>query len=385
VTHSTRGQPHTLQLDRSPVVCKFCFPRAFRLTRVWPPLALVIAAGWLNGCGVQGPPRPPRLQRPATITGLSVVQVGQALEIHFSVPQQTSDGQRLTKPLEVEILRSVAPPGAGVSKLPEPEVWMRLIRNQWLPYAKGGEVSYTAHLTEQELRTWRGQTLVLGVRTLTRGLRHRALESDPSNWVDVPIFDVSEPVGGVVIVTTEKALEVRFPPPPTMLSGQPLHDLAGYRIYRSTTGERGSFEMIGETPAPPYRDSQFEFGRTYYYRVRAVFGEPGHWAMSDDSQIATVTARDTFPPAAPQGLTGIYAAGGVELVWTANAESDLAGYYVYRLENPPPQRLNKQLVRTPIFRDANAVPGRTFSYYVTAVDLTGNESQPSEKVDVETK
>lgn len=383
--HPRARRPAAPGVAQSLSVCNFSFPRACLLTRVLQALVVASAAGWLYGCGVQGPPHPPRLERPGTITDLSVVQIGQALEIHFSVPQQTSDGERLTKPLEVEILRGVAPQGTGLSKLPEPEVWMRLIRNEWLPYAQGGEVSYSAHLTEQEFRTWRGQTLVLAVRTLTRGFQHRALESDPSNLVDVPIFDVSEPVGGVAGVTTEKALEVRFAPPAMMLSGQPLHGLAGYRIYRSNTGARGRFEMIGETAAPPYRDSQFEFGRTYYYRVRAVFGERGHWAMSDDSQLAKITPRDTFPPAAPQGLTGIYAAGGVELVWTANLESDLAGYNVYRLENPPPQRLNGQLLRTPVFRDTNAEPGKTLRYYVTAIDLTGNESQPSESVEVETR
>jgi hypothetical protein len=361
------------------------FPRACSLKRIVQTLVVASAAGWLYGCGVQGPPRPPRLERPAAIKDLSVVQVGQALEIHFSVPRQTSAGERLTKPLEVEILRSVAPQGTGLAKLPEPEVWLRLTRNEWLPYAQDDKVSYLAHLTEQEFRAWRGQTLVLAIRTLTRGFRHRALESDLSNQVDVPIIDVSEPVVGVSVVTTEKALEVRFAPPAEMLSGQPLHGLAGYRIYRSNTDAPSDFKMIGETAAPPYRDSQFEFGRTYYYRVQAAFGEPGHWALSDASQVAKVTPRDTFPPAAPRGLTGIYSAGGVELVWTANAENDLAGYNVYRMENPPPERLNKELLRTPVFRDTTAAPGKTFRYYVTAVDLTGNESRPSESVEVETK
>jgi len=349
--------------------------------------ALVVAAavGGLVACGVQGPPHPPRLERPARITNLSVVQVGQTLEFHFRVPQQTVEGERLTKPLEVEILRGVAPQGAGLSKLSEPQVWMRLTRNEWLPYARGDEVFYAAHLTNEEFRTGRGQSLVLAVRTLTRGFQHRPLESDPSNLVDVPVFDVSEPVGGISFLTTEKAVEVHFPPPARMLSGEPLRGLTGYRIYRNQTGERGSFLMIGETTASPYRDTQFEFGRAYFYQVRAVFGDPAHAAMSDDSPPAKVVPRDVFPPAPPQGLTGIYAAGGVELLWTANSESDLAGYNVYRLDQPAPPRLNQDLLRTPIFRDTHAEPGKTLTYYVTAADLAGNESQPSEKVEVETK
>ncbi len=359
--------------------------RASQWARILQALVVASAVSSLVACGVQGTPHPPHLERPAKITNLSVVQIGKTLEFHFRVPQQTVEGARLTKPLEIEILRGVAPQGAGLSKLPEPQVWTRLTRNEWLPYARGDEVSYGAHLTDEEFRTGHGQTLVLAVRTLTRGFQHRPLESDPSNFVDVPVFDVSESVGGISFLTTEKAVEIHFLPPARMLTGEPLRGLTGYRIYRNQAAERGSFVMIGETAASPYRDTQFEFGRTYFYQVRAVFGDAAHAALSDDSPAAKVMPRDVFPPAPPQGLTGIYAAGGVELLWTANSESDLAGYNVYRLDQPPAPRLNQDLLRIPIFRDTHAEPGKTLAYYVTAVDLAGNESKPSEKVEVETK
>ena len=84
-------------------------------------------------------------------------------------------------------------------------------------------------------------------------------------------------------------------------------------------------------------------------------------------------------------MSSIYAAGAVELVWTANTEADLAGYNVYRLEDHTPLRVNKELVRTPIFRDATAPAGKTLIYYVTAVDLSGNESKASKQEEVETK
>jgi fibronectin type 3 domain-containing protein len=226
---------------------------------------------------------------------------------------------------------------------------------------------------------------VVGVRTLTRGFRHRALESDLSNLVDVPILDVSGPIEGIQCVTTEKAVEVHFSPPTRTLSGEAIHDLAGYRIYRNSTGRTGSFELRGETTASPYQDAQFDFGKTYFYQVRAIFGQPGHLALSEASATEKISPRDVFPPAPPQGLSSIYAAAAVELIWNANTESDLAGYNVYRVENQTPVRVNKELVRTPIFRDAAATPGKTLSYYVTAVDLSGNESKASKQEAVETK
>jgi fibronectin type 3 domain-containing protein len=63
----------------------------------------------------------------------------------------------------------------------------------------------------------------------------------------------------------------------------------------------------------------------------------------------------------------------------------LAGYNVYRQENGAAQRLNKELLRTPIFRDITAPEGKALTYYVTAVDLSGNESKASKKEEVETK
>jgi len=353
--------------------------------RIVQALVLASAVGCLFGCGVQGTPHPPRLERPAKITNLAAVQIGQSLEVRFTLPKETTDGERLTKPLEVDILRAVVPQRSGISHLPAPEVWTHLIREEWLPYAQGDNVSYSVHLTEREFHGWQGQTLVVAVSTLTRGLRHRAIESEPSNFVDVPIFDVSEPVVNVKCVVTEKAVEVQFPAPARTISGVPARDLAGYRIYRSSTGQAGSFEAVGDTVSSPYRDGHFEFGQTYYYQVRALFGKPGHLAMSDGSQIMKVPVRDIFPPAPPQGLQSIYSAGAVELVWTANTEADLAGYNVYRLDNETARRVNKDLLRTPIFRDTTAAPGKTLTYYVTAVDLSGNESKASGKEEVETK
>jgi len=372
-------------LARRAAASNFPFPRTSLSKRILQALVLASAVGWLYGCGVQGTPHPPRLEVPAKVTNLTAEQIGQSVEISFTLPERSTDGQRLTKPLELEILRTAVPQGTGISKLPEPEVWMHLIHDEWLPYAQGNNVSYSAHLTGREYHDWREQTLVVSVRTLTRGFRHRSLDSAASNLVDVPIFDVSEPVENFKLVTTEKAVELHFSPPAKTLDGAPLHNLAGFRIYRSLTGVAGSFEMLADVPTPTYSDTNFEFGQTYYYQVRVAFGKPGHLAMSDPTPIVKITPRDTFPPAPPQGLSSIYSAGAVDLVWNANTEADLAGYNVYRVENQSAQRLNKELVRTPIFRDATAPPGKTLTYDVTAVDISGNESKASKQEAVETK
>lgn len=379
-----RRKPGRAALKLPPACCPRRNPSRSGVARLLAPFS---AACFLLACGIQGPPKPPRVQRPEPVADLKAAQVGRGIEIRFTPPELAVDGERLTKPLEIEILRDVTTSGPpqGVGK-PPATLWVALNAHEWPRDVRGGVIVYSARLSAQEFAQWQGATLVLAVRTLTRGFRYRRIESDLSNRVQVVILDVSRPVENLEPHTTEKAIELSWTPPTRSLGGQPLRDLAGYRIYRSRTGKPGSFELRGEAAAPPYLDGDFEFGRTYFYKVRAVFSQKGRSSESEDSPPASVTPLDIFPPAAPAGLTALYAAGSVDLVWNANTDRDLAGYHVFRrADREQARRLNQELLRTPIFRDQAVEPGHTYSYYVTAVDLTGNESTPSAEVSVETR
>ena len=358
------------------------------VTTVARALLLAQVAGiiFLLACGVQGPPQPPRVEVPGRVTDLTVDQVGRRLEIRFTLPHLAVDGERLTKPLEIEILRAHLPSGSQASKSPSMVLWTRLQPSQWAHYSNEGKLVYPAPLSEEEYKSWQGEDSLIAARTLTRGLRHHALESEISNLVRLRVLEVSSPVERMESTVTEKAIELRWQPPGKTLEGLGVKYLAGYRVYRSTTGKAGSFQLLAESTEPRYSDQDFELGHNYSYEVRALFKEGGTTAESEASQPYEVIARDTFPPARPTGLTALYTSGAVELVWTANSEKDLAGYYVYRGENgEKPKKLNIKLLQTPILRDASVEPGHTYSYQVTAVDLSNNESPPSGEVEVETR
>ncbi len=317
---------------------------------------------------------------------LSIQQIGHNLELRFTLPQLATDGRRLSKPLEIEVFRGATQPGEAAPAALALALWFDLRPDQWQPHRQGERLVYLAALSEKEFNELQGTTLTLEVRTLTRGFRHRPLESDPSNKISLPLLDVPRPVMNLVAVTAEKAIELRWTPPLQTLNGKPLGALAGYRIYRSVTGKPESYSFLVESPGPPFLDTNIESERTYYYRVRAVLRARGVEGDSGDSEVAQVTAHDIFPPAPPKGLTAVYSPGAVELLWTANDEPDLAGYYVYRREGQsPPSRITKELLRTPLLRDATVLPGRAYAYQVTAVDLSGNESAPSQPAEVETR
>lgn len=318
---------------------------------------------------------------------LAVSQKGQTLELSFALPLLAMDGERLSKPLEVEIFRTNTPAGGDTSNPPAGfNLWLTLSARDLARYQQGEKIVVPVTLSPDEFQQAQKAALAFGVRTLTRRFRHRPVVSELSNVVHTSVLDVSEPVKDLQVRATESALELSWSPPGRSLTGKPVVNLAGYRVYRSRTGKPGSFQLLGEPAAPEFRDPNFEFGQTCFYRIAPVTREAGRVAESEDSPLAEITPRDTFPPAAPRALSAIYAAEAVELVWTANAEPDLAGYNVYRREEgSPAQRLNPETLRTPIFRDTAVKAGHKYLYYVTALDLTNNESAPSEEVPVETQ
>ncbi|MGB7593590.1 MAG: hypothetical protein WBO19_20355 [Terriglobia bacterium] len=198
----------------------------------------------LLGCGVQGPPQPPRLEVPERVTDLSAFQVGRTLEIRFALPQQAMDGERLTKPLEIEILRAQIPPGSVPPKSPPLALWTRLQPDQWTRYTNDRKVIYPARLSQEEYKNWQTEDSIIAIRTLTRGFRGRPVESEISNLLRLRLLDVSGPINHIESQTTEKAIELHWPPPASTFGGQQAKSLAGYRIYSSRTGKPGSFQLV---------------------------------------------------------------------------------------------------------------------------------------------
>ncbi|MBN1422345.1 MAG: DNRLRE domain-containing protein [Planctomycetes bacterium] len=95
---------------------------------------------------------------------------------------------------------------------------------------------------------------------------------------------------------------------------------------------------------------------------------------------------DTTPPDAPAGLTAAAAGVTVSLGWFDNGEDDLAGYEVYRVEGGGSyEKINASLVTESAYQDTTGAPLTTYSYVVTAVDRSGNESDPSDAAIVTTE
>jgi predicted small lipoprotein YifL len=135
-------------------------------------------------------------------------------------------------------------------------------------------------------------------------------------------------------------------------------------------------------PEAHFSDARIEWGAERCYVVRAVETVGSLTLESDAAPPACTKLVDTFPPAAPKGLTAVSTEGAINLIWQPNDEKDLAGYLVLRAvapgENLSP--VTSSPIQGTTFKDA-VQPGVRYVYAVAAVDKAGNTSAPSNAVE----
>ena len=83
-----------------------------------------------------------------------------------------------------------------------------------------------------------------------------------------------------------------------------------------------------------------------------------------------------FIPSAVQSAT----ANSATLQWAANSEPDLAGYKVYQGTTAGSYGPSIDVKNVTTYRPSNLQVGHTYFFAITAYDLSGNESPPSEEV-----
>jgi hypothetical protein len=97
------------------------------------------------------------------------------------------------------------------------------------------------------------------------------------------------------------------------------------------------------------------------------------------------SGSDGRSPRVPTGLAGSGGDGQAFLYWEASPEEDLQGYNLYRSRcsaGPYRNRVNASPIAIPEYLDTGADSNVTYTYAVTAVDRSGNESSLSGKVSV---
>jgi hypothetical protein len=257
-------------------------------------------------------------------------------------------------------------------------------------YDARSQIRYVDELKPDDFTQHPGAQVLYIVRTRTSPKK----ESANSNAVPLRVEPAADQITDLKAEITHQGVVLNWTPPEKTAVGT-APPIALYRIFRHEVGQTNASNsgpqssqsqkpgvQIGDCPAPPFRDTQIQFGKTYVYSVRSVVQYPDLQIESLDSPSLSVSPLDTFPPSAPQGLVVVLvpaqgaAPAYLDLSWSISAENDIAGYNIYRSEREgtPGQKQNPELLPTPAFRDMNTVPGHRYFYTVTAVDRVGNES-----------
>ncbi len=315
--------------------------------------ALSLALLATIACGKKGNPRPLGLPIPRAIDDLRGDVKDGLLFVSFSIPTKNRDGTDVKDLEGFRIMRSCGPCGAGF------DLWkdIRLADKQGYTIRDNRLYTY-----DNDLRAG----IAYGYRVYpytTKGIQMDGSNVFSLTWLKPP----GRPTGAAAVEEDSKIV----------LSWERTDDLS-YNVYRR---DNGVYPLFPRNPAPlaasSFTDAPVQNGKTYRYEVRAVKMEETTPLEGEGVTIAA-TPRDKTPPAAPATPQLSMLNGGVLLSWTPSPESDLAGYNVYRLAAGKPEKANTSLLTEPRFLDKNPGAGlRYVSYYVTAVDRSGNESGPS--------
>jgi hypothetical protein len=144
----------------------------------------------------------------------------------------------------------------------------------------------------------------------------------------------------------------------------------------SEAGSIDSFVVAGLAPS-----------NTYRFVIRTADEVP-NWSFFSNVAVVTTAALpdtnkhgDETPPPPVAGLTANPTGGGISLTWSPSSAPDVAGYLVYRSYSQHEyEALTQDLVYETTYLDGDVLPGVSYSYSVTAVDYSGNESPLAQAV-----
>ncbi len=345
---------------------------------------VVVLAGLLAGCGTPSAPQPPTLNLAPPVRDLRASRTADAVRLSWTVPDSTTDKAVLKGPVTARICRQVG--AGGCDRLADQPV-------------PAGQVATFRDALPTALTVGESRLLTYSLQLLNRGGK----SAGASNFAYAASGPPPPALTDLHAEVRATGVLLKWQPAPTPTEASVhLHRLP---LTPSTAAAKGGTSPTEELlvvkagtdpethgPASRALDTGVSFNQSYRYTAERVeeMQLDGRTVSIGGVKSATVTVkvRDVFPPAVPAGLVSATdaEAHAIDLSWTPDSESDLAGYNIYRRTldtGAPPERINQPqvAVTAPAFRDAHAEPGKHYAYSVSAYDGNGNESQRSTEVE----
>ena len=353
------------------------------LCNLWIVLCLIS----LLGCGKRRPPQPPVERVQQRTEFLSGAQQGNEVILSWPAPQRNAPDSSVQSIRRIDVYRLAEKPGAPLA-LTEDEFSARA--------TLVGSVTYEQIQTAGDTLTYRDVLELAGqptrLRYAIRYVNASGQRASFSNFLSIePAARIAQaPTLASPAKVLEDSITISWQPPAANIDNSTPVNLLGYNVYRTDESQtEPANQPLNAAPisATEYADKSFQFGNNYRYVVRAVsLGTGGAQVESLNSNAVSVSPVDTFPPAAPERPSVAApepSSARLAIFFAANKETDIAGYNIYRSTDPDlPKdnwtKLNATLLTRTTYQDDKVESGKTYFYYIKAVDKAGNVSPPSE-------
>lgn len=340
-----------VDLPREPVECRrkaFSRNRLEQVSRRLDPagrvargICCLLFFSAMLSCAKVGDPLPPLPADSVLVDDLEIVLAGNDLLLTFPFFDRELS--------EVEVYRVCEGDGDDI-RISSPEKIFSAEEIGRLPFLKRSYV----RIPQEES----GVHCSYAVRT--RGVRGG--RSDFSNQVSWTSIDPPPPPQRLSAGASETKVRIKWEPPNLESDESEIEYLIDFREI-----------SVDET----WNSSEFIFGEQLSLEVRTLLRRQGTILLSEPAVLTGFVPRDSFPPRPPSGLIQVRLKDRVQLSWDENREPDLAGYFVYRSRGKSePEKISPRLGFSRFVDEAPPEQGNT-SYFVTAVDKWGNESEMS--------
>ena len=354
-----------------------------KLAKSKAPLALlaVVALTGLS-CGKRKPPLPPK-ERVLQHVEIAGFQRGNQVILSWKMPARNAPQGSVLNISRADIYR-LAEPLSSPQTLSEEEFASRstLVATLNIRDSDFG----AKELTYADTLQFAGQAARL--RYALRFVNASGQKAGFSNFVLLePAARIAGAPTSLSAALTQDAIKLDWDAPTANVDGSTPVSLLGYNLYRSGS-DKVPGKLLNTTPISDtnFDDAFFEFDKPQFYFVRAVsVGTGGEPVESRESNIVQLVPKDTFPPSPPAAITVAATPTTISIFFATNPEKDVVGYRLYRsLDQNADKTKWELLTRDPLttntFQDTRVESGKTYYYYLTAVDNAGNVSQPSDVV-----
>jgi len=332
-------------------------------------------------CGKRKPPQPP-VEKVVQRAEISGNQQGNMIILSWNLPVQNAADSSILNISRADVYR-LAESSTAPLTLSEEEFASRSTLISSVPIS---ETDFRRNqLTFSDTLEFGGQNT--RIRYAIRFVNASGQKAAFSNFLLIePTVRVAASAVALNGKVYEESIELNWESPSENVDGSRPANIIGFNIYR-INGEAGSAIILNKNPVTGnnYKDRTFNFGTDYKYFVRTVSLGNGEPIESLNSNTIEVKPRDIFAPSAPSAITIAAAPNNLSIFFAVNPEKDVIGYRIYRSTDPDRPLsewtlLTNGLLTINTFQDKDVESGKTYFYYLTAIDNNGNVSPMSDIV-----